>query len=484
MHDLKNLRLDDIELAVMLYRNVADHRHGILEGIKRIAVQNMLHVGDAIAHAGPRPSEGPDSTSIKAWVARIHAITLADLVLENTELNRSLLEHSTFSPVGLYFALFYAEIEFFDEWRQKCLWICDCELVDLLDNQRCEILIIKEFRDKLLHPQTRTTLAEIELLQQGVHNKILLLNKAFDYGYERVRQTIRNRLINTLNGLPKVQQSYCRFLFLKFAPDYWFGMVYPNCVRDLERAINDLQDNIKNLSNDEKSWTPNHKQSRNGTKLAEYLAYLIPFCPAGSSVQPINRQPPMDVRHLACLLTIENGVLRKRRKGRAIKQVVENIGHYQRILIAVGVLLNEFNHSYARITGHMPVIDPHSDGISMLEDVPVEEICSLIAPGKVGFALLAGLLQVYERVVNENKWAGVPDLDRILVNCSILDSVMRFRNSVFHVPKAHLNPLEVDAAVSGIDSNLLRSLFTGLSEFIRVIAANCLVDKKSNKFTP
>ena len=101
MNDLQNLRLDDIEPAVMLYRNIADHRHGILEAINRIAARNMVHVGDAIARAGPRPAEDPDSTSTKAWVARIHGITLADQGLENTKLNRSLLVHLIFSPIGL-----------------------------------------------------------------------------------------------------------------------------------------------------------------------------------------------------------------------------------------------------------------------------------------------------------------------------------------------------------------------------------------------
>lgn len=145
--------------------------------------------------------------------------------------------------------------------------------------------------------------------------------------------------------------------------------------------------------------------------------------------------------------------------------------------------LHEFNDVYTRIKGHIPVMCPRSNGILMLEGVLVEEIYSLIAPGKVGFSLLTGLLRVYERVVTENKWAGVPDLDRILVNCSTLDSVIRFRNPVFHVPKAHLNPLEVDAAGAGIDSNLPCSLFTGLSEFVRVIAAHYLVDEESNKST-
>ena len=55
----------------------------------------------------------------------------------------------------------------------------------------------------------------------------------------------------------------------------------------------------------------------------------------------------------------------------------------------------------------MPVMDSGSGGISMSEDVPVEEMCLLIASTKVGFSLLAGLLRVYERVVTENKWADV-----------------------------------------------------------------------------
>ena len=106
-------------------------------------------------------------------------------------------------------------------------------------------------------------------------------------------------------------------------------MGYHDWVKDLKRSINALQGDIKNLSDDEKSWTPNPEQSRIGTKLAKcIIAYLIPFSPADSSLQPINRQSSMDVRHLACLLMIENGVLRKR-QGRAIRHLVENIGHYQ-----------------------------------------------------------------------------------------------------------------------------------------------------------
>ena len=466
MDDLLNLRLDRVEPTVRLYRNLADHRHCILEGIRRIAFRNMRHVGDAMARARQRPPGGADSTSVKAWVARIHAIALADQGMEDTGSNRLLLEHSTFSPVRLYFALFYAEIEFFEECSRKYPWMDDRELAELLNRQGSQIRILKDFRDTFLHPQARTVPAEIELLQQDVQNRIPLLNKAFDDGLERVRQTIRNRLIAMLDGLPKVQQSYCRYRFLRLASDDWFGMNYPVSERDQKQAIRDLEDDIRNLPDDEKSWTPDPEQSRIGTRLAECLVYLIPFCPADSSVQPNNRQLPMDVRHLTPVLTIGIGVPRRNR-GRAIKHVAGNIEHYRRVLIAVGVLLNEFKHAYAGLVGRMPTSPGRGARVPL--DVPGNEMCSLIAPGKVAFALLAGLLRMYGQVVTENPWAAVPALDEVLENGQMLDTAVRFRNSVFHVPKAHLNPLELDRVVTDMGPNLLHSLFMGLSEFLGAI---------------
>ena len=454
MPDLQNIQLDDVEQVATLYRNVAYHRHVILEGIRRIACRNMLHLGDVMKRTRPRPAEGPYSTSTETWIMSIHAIMLADQGLDDAEKNRFALAHSTFASVRLYFALFYTEIEFFKKWCQQCPWPCDSELVALLNNQGDKIQTLKDFRDTFLHPQTCTASAEIKLLQQDIQNEILSLHNAFDHGLERVRQTIRNRLIDILNSLPKVQQSYCRYLFLK---------------KDEERAINDLYDDIENLSDDEKSWSPNLEQSQIGTKLAKCLAYLIPFRPADSSTPPYNRQSPMDVRHLAHLLPIKNDVPHNR-QGKAIEHVVKNFRHYLHILITVGVLSNEFGNSYAKIMGYMPGTDSGGLRTPVPIDLPLDQMDSLVAPGKAALALLEDILQVYKKVVVENPWASVPDLDKILANHSALNSIRHFRNLVFHVPEAHLDPWKVEASlIDTTDISLLHSLFTGLSKFICII---------------
>ena len=70
MPDLEDLRLDEIVEAVSLYRNLADHRHMILEPVRRIASRNMVGVIRAKQHVEKPPSESSDDASKQEWVSQ------------------------------------------------------------------------------------------------------------------------------------------------------------------------------------------------------------------------------------------------------------------------------------------------------------------------------------------------------------------------------------------------------------------------------
>ena len=56
----------------------------------------------------------------------------------------SLLESATFSPVRLYFSLFYAEIEYYRKHCVKCRWMADNGLVSFLKAGETEIRLSGE----------------------------------------------------------------------------------------------------------------------------------------------------------------------------------------------------------------------------------------------------------------------------------------------------------------------------------------------------
>ncbi len=150
MTDLKNINIVEIESITRPWRNALYHRNAIVEGIRKIASRNMVHLETAMEHCGVSRGEG--SGESEDWIADVQEKVLKDQGLENTSRNRELLTLATFLPVATYGSLLYAEVEFFRRSSKKMDFYEDSAMSDYLEKRGDLIAELKDFRNSFIHP--------------------------------------------------------------------------------------------------------------------------------------------------------------------------------------------------------------------------------------------------------------------------------------------------------------------------------------------
>ena len=103
MTDLGNINIVEIESITRPWRNALYHRNAIVEGIRKIASRNMVHLETAMEHCGVPRGEGSDESEDR--ITDVQEKVLKDQGLENTSRNRELLTLATFLPVATYGSL-------------------------------------------------------------------------------------------------------------------------------------------------------------------------------------------------------------------------------------------------------------------------------------------------------------------------------------------------------------------------------------------
>lgn len=160
MMNLQPVTLPTLEKSTAIYRNLMYHRTMILEPVRKIAFRNMRHLSKAIANH-PRPDQADIKSSEAAtWIEQIHHQMLNDQGMESSDLNRLLVQKATFTPVKLYVALLYAEIECLRKWRDEYPLVSNTDLGSFLQEQRDFIEHSKQFRHGLLHPNDQSIPSE------------------------------------------------------------------------------------------------------------------------------------------------------------------------------------------------------------------------------------------------------------------------------------------------------------------------------------
>ena len=471
MPDLEDLRLDEIVEAVTLYRNLADHRHMVLEPVRGIASRNMYGVSRAQQCAGKRPSETSDDASKQEWVSRVQAEQLAEQGIEDNAQNRWLLESATFSPVRLYFSLLYAEIEFYRKHCVKCRWMADNELISVLKAGVTEIRYLEKLRDTFVHPQAATAEAEEEFLRQHRHNWVPAFNVAFDEGLERVRRAICVHLKDLLDDLPANQQTGCRYRFLDLAMKHWLWGYDVKSLEALEQIGKNLLDRNAEWRSDPEASRPNERQLDNAGKLATIMCDMIPFRPPPEAAETDHRSPSFNAQFLNPIVHGMEAAkgMSGRLRGKAGRSLESNRGHYLRNLITVSVLMNEARYTVGEEAQEILNSQLKSGGPSKPLDMPEREKRKISGLAKVEFALLVGMLKDYEKVVQTNDWMAIPELDEIVGHGITEASVKAFRNSVFHVSGPEVDPEEMESMVVEQDlPALLPPLVLGLCTFVGV----------------
>ena len=462
------LRPEDLDragfdTAVGVYRNLFHHRTVILEGMRRIAFRNMIHLTEARHACAAHSNE-------EGWIPRVQAKMLADQGLEDSKLNQTVIGWSTFYPVQVYLALLYAEIEFIRECRGRSTLLDDSQVFSYFDQARKAISGLEGFRDAFLHPaKPESASLEADFLAYGQSYNAApeTQNVVDDYLY-RLRARLIPPLRTVISELPKLERLHClaRAFLINFE-----RMSLHQDLEGMEHLVAQMEKvtaERDEVSEEIKSWSPDAGRKELIRKLSDHLDVLSPSGPEQRFETPATRQPPMDFALLAPLFS---GSSRSKRWGgsRAAKSVGSNMEFVVRLLTAAGILLHEgiteqnvLPLSEIRGMSIQSFADHRDARFQDLRERGLQGADLLVAPSRVGAALLYEPLRLYTQM--EKVDASVHD-DTLSGFVNQKKSLRLFRNSVFHVQELPGSPVELDSAMMTPQAFNFVGLYYALAAF-------------------
>lgn len=455
--DLDKLDITDLGVAVRTYRNLFHHRT-VLEGIRQIAARNMIHLAEARDHCAAFSSSADQDD----WVPRVQSKMLSDQGLDDSESNRFILQCATFYPLQTYLALLYAEIECVRDSRNKSPFFEDDVLFPYLDEKEEAISRLRQFRVSFLHPQSASDQWEMGFLTYGPsYHAAPEMQTMLDEYLSRVRWKLVDELKAILASLPVVQRLFCleRALMVNFE-----RMERHQDLAGMKHVVTQMEkltDEMKEAAEDIKSWSPTGRQIQTARVLSDYLNYVSPSGPEQRYTNPTTRQTPMNPALLAPLLSGSGGPERYG-KSRVATHAITNTARIGRLLVTASVLLNEAitwhgEHSLE----HQHQMGPQAH-INALRARGLQSADVIIAPGRVGAALLYEPLRLYSQMEREDP--SIRD-DALADLVDRVARLRRFRRSVFHVldhPSG--SPASLDVAITDPGFDLSR-LYAGLAAF-------------------
>ena len=436
------------DVSVGVYRNLLHHRTVYLEGIRRIAFRNMIHLREAEGACGPfSPSQNRDE-----WALRVQAKMLADQGLEDNALNLIVNGLATFYPVQIYLALLYAEIEYIGKYRKRSALIEDGEVFDYLDREQETVSRLKGFRMALLHPGKRDGDGlEMDFLGQGESYHVApQIQKVVDGYLKRLRERLLPLLNRMISELPPVQRLHCLARGLRLNHQRMKrhrdlkGMAYTAA------QINRFDVEWVLLPVDPGFWSPNVSEKRTITRLSDHMNALNPSGPEQRYPTEGTRQRPMDKAPLAPLFS-GAGSPELYGDSRVARSAAGSTEFILRLITAAAMLVHEARAHRAEF--------PAAENRSVLllppsvfaegrpadfDELGLQEREVVVAPARIGAALLYEPLRLYSQMKRDD--ASVHD-DALSGFLDRMDTLKRFRNSVFHVQKPSECPIEIDAAL-------------------------------------
>ena len=466
MMPLERLNIKDLESLVFPYRNLFYHRTVILEGIRKIAFRNMIHLVNTIDFL-----EDSQCNAIRndLQIEHIKAKMLSDQGVTDNRFNRSIIEWATFFPIQLYLALLYAEIEFYQcNIAQNSLYFDETFSNYIEDNKEC-MNTLRHFRNSFLHPSTDQDYSELAFLQTSPsYNMAPELQKELDEYIVRLRMRLLNTLEETLYQLPELQQLFCQNMFLNI------NMIRMSNYQDLqgfeyrEGQAKLLSTKIKQISDIARSWQPTSKQKDIGYRLAECLNIVNPSGPEQNLTPPETSQPPI---HDKVLSVLSSFVLTPSISAtdRHTAHIQHNLRSYYRIVITGLVLLNEdINLGTELLQNEQIKQEPQAIDSVLLNyylQLPFQLQQEYAARIRVIVALSYEVLRVYRKVLTENNLLPNPRLNEFMSEQSF-EHLKLHRNSIFHVLDKKYDPYTVDWNFIGRDNIDITGFWIELSNFI------------------
>lgn len=453
MKELGNINIVEIESITRPWRNALHHRNAIVEGIRKIASRNMVHLDTAMKRCGV--SRGETNGESEDWITDVQEKLLKDQGLENTSHNRKMLPLATFFPVELYGSLLYAGVEFFYKSSKEIDFYKDSEMSDYLENHGEFIAKLEGFRNSLVHPSAANEFSRTNFLEcPPALMAFPELQKEFDEYLARVQRKISEHLKNVLKRLPEDQHRYLvREYLLLYAKKVIFYKD-SDAIRHLrlEYLIGELS---KRIDEDLQTWSPDQKQKEAIARLAECMNDTSPSSPELRYEEPVYRQTPMpfDSNLMEEFLgKSADAPLPLNRGNRHEAHIIENGPFFVELLTGVLVLLNEMAHEG-------PLVDIVRKRRLMDDDEFTEyvESCAkkhgmqywneAMAPGKVALALLYEPLRMYKTASEGNCSISIRKIDDYLSVRDRLETLRNFRNSVFHIWNRETDPGSVDPSM-------------------------------------
>ena len=464
------LRPEDLDrasfdVAVGVYRNLLHHRTVYLEGIRRIAFRNMIHLTEAVSAC----EELSCSENRDDWVVRVQAKMLADQGLDGNALNRIVITLATFYPVQIYLALLYAEIEYIRRYRNRAALLEDSDVFEFLDQEQEVVFRLNGFRSAFLHPGKRDGAnLEMDFLTYGEsYNAAPELQKVVDNYLKRLRGRLAPLLTRVISKLPPVQRLHClaRVLHINFERmkrhQDFEGMEH-TAVQMKKLAVE-----WEEMPEDPGLWSPNAMEEKLIRRLSDHMNVLCPSGPELRYETVATRQPRMDMRLLAPLFS-GAGAPELYGNSRVARSAARSSEFIVRLLTAAGMLLNEGRAHRAELPAaesrQMPEQPPFSfaDGRPAdFDELGLQAREVVVAPFRICAALLYEPLRLYSQMKRDD--ASVHD-DALSEFLDRKETLKRFRNSVFHVQKLSECPIEIDAAMVNPPVNVV-GLYFALAAF-------------------
>lgn len=455
-NDLREIDIDAIEALTRPYRNALDHRNTIVEGIRKVAARNMIHLTDAMKRC---ETSGVGDERDDQWLARVQGAMLQDQGLEDNQLSRILIALGTFYPLQIYLALLYAEVEFYEKTSEKLLIYRNSKFRGLLDLHQPVIAELKKFRDSFLHPSPHSVATERRFLDTDEsYNIAPALQNAFDEYLGQTKLRIVGILHEHLECLPEVQRLYAVRGFLAVNQERMQAYRDAKGLDHLNDQAGRLFERLDNLPNTIRAWSPDNHQQEVARRLAQCMSDVNPSLSEQQHDPPNNRQAPLP----AAMLFASNGEhFHFSKDKRHEANVIKHAHFYRRLVDSASILCNEFVQELQEAIPQM--LEEPADSAS-LKDLGLDEFtrrhtelanergveyltgqaCLL----RVASALVYEPLRIYTEASKQNPALASGTIDQYLSVPARLTALRDHRNAVFHIQDARCHPLKVDLVMA------------------------------------
>ncbi len=470
--DAQPANLRTLHFGTTVRRNLIYHRAQILEPIRRLAFRNMRYLSNAMAYHRVPVDASTGTVEFNEWVRELQDRMLRDQGSEPSELNRVLIQIATFTPVKLYLALLYAEIEYLEERAGEHPLSGNQDLRAFLVDNGDLTQHSKRFRDGMLHPSERSIPSEKAWVSSGFRDELPRVQMRIDAIIGEARERLRLEVASTLSELPELQRWHCYRNFLTWLTydDAMLldGVSYNQLVQEIERQ----NDEYPGILRAAESTQPTETQLETNGLLLQCMKNLHRPWPFGGEVaEEGSLQPAMNPRFFKRVEYAVNSPATIKEWDRYAHHVRDNLANYNFLLDAVGVLLNE---TMSQVSVELTVdgLDDADERVgAAIERLTFDQKQSIAGRSKVCLALLQGLAHAYEIVRHRNSQMANQHVDAVMANGDAKRTIQNFRNIVFHVAEPSLDPYKMDDDASWLGAQSQHDLFLGFSMFLGSMTA-------------